>query len=213
MDVMVEEPNVALPVGTIAGAQLAAVLKSPDPGLATQIASCARVVAAAQQITEKRAQTRNHCGLSESVRSGRTAFAIPNAMNKSAPASKLPPSTRRRSTAARCHHERRRPASAGSPCRETDLNSVRRCSRVTRYEMAASPYISKGSKRLLSRRLQAAEGAISGVFCPELHFYHLLFGCKLGAGAPGRRRGEVASPSPPRVRVSWRASEDLEPGS
>ena len=32
----------AVPVGTVAGLQLAAVLKSPEPGLASQVASCAR---------------------------------------------------------------------------------------------------------------------------------------------------------------------------
>src|SRR5258708_32827327 len=37
----------AVPVGTVAGVQLAAVLKFPEPGLTSQVASCARAGMAA----------------------------------------------------------------------------------------------------------------------------------------------------------------------
>ena len=40
--VVVDVPKKAVPVGTAAGVQLAAVLKSPLPGAASQVASCAR---------------------------------------------------------------------------------------------------------------------------------------------------------------------------
>ena len=41
--VVLDVPKEAVPVGTVvAGLQLAAVLKSPEPGLASQVASCAR---------------------------------------------------------------------------------------------------------------------------------------------------------------------------
>jgi hypothetical protein len=36
-----DEPKKAVPVGTVAGVQFDAVLKSPEPGLAFQFASCA----------------------------------------------------------------------------------------------------------------------------------------------------------------------------
>ena len=38
---MPDVPKKAVPVGTVAGVQLAPVLKSPEPGLASQVASCA----------------------------------------------------------------------------------------------------------------------------------------------------------------------------
>ena len=38
MVVVFDAPNVAVPVGTAAGVQLAAVLKSPDPGVRSQVA-------------------------------------------------------------------------------------------------------------------------------------------------------------------------------
>jgi hypothetical protein len=41
MVVVFDAPNVAVPVGTVVGAQLAAVFQSPDPGLRSQVASCA----------------------------------------------------------------------------------------------------------------------------------------------------------------------------
>jgi hypothetical protein len=41
MVVVFDAPNVAVPVGTVAGDQLAAVSKSPDPGLWSQVAFCA----------------------------------------------------------------------------------------------------------------------------------------------------------------------------
>ena len=37
----VDALKVAVPVGTVAGVQLALVLKSPEPGLASQVAFCA----------------------------------------------------------------------------------------------------------------------------------------------------------------------------
>src|SRR4051812_18419519 len=40
-DVVPEAPNDAMPVGTVAGTQLASVLKSPDPGASFHVASCA----------------------------------------------------------------------------------------------------------------------------------------------------------------------------
>ena len=40
MVVVFDPPNVAVPVGTAAGVQFAAVLKSPDPGLRSQVAFC-----------------------------------------------------------------------------------------------------------------------------------------------------------------------------
>ena len=40
--VVLDTPKKAVPVGTVAGVQLAAVLKSPEPGLSSQVASCAR---------------------------------------------------------------------------------------------------------------------------------------------------------------------------
>jgi hypothetical protein len=36
--VVLEKPKLAVPVGTAAGLQFAAVLKSPEPGLASQVA-------------------------------------------------------------------------------------------------------------------------------------------------------------------------------
>jgi hypothetical protein len=39
--VVFEAPNVAVPFGTAAGAQFAAVSKSPDPGLRSHVAFCA----------------------------------------------------------------------------------------------------------------------------------------------------------------------------
>ena len=39
--VVLERPKLAVAVGTVAGFQLAAVLKSPEPGLASQVAFCA----------------------------------------------------------------------------------------------------------------------------------------------------------------------------
>jgi hypothetical protein len=41
MVVVFDAANVAVPVGTVAGDQLAAVSKSPDPGLRIQVAFCA----------------------------------------------------------------------------------------------------------------------------------------------------------------------------
>ena len=41
MVVVFDAPNVAVPVGTVAGAQLAAVFQSLDPGLKSQLAFCA----------------------------------------------------------------------------------------------------------------------------------------------------------------------------
>jgi hypothetical protein len=38
---MVEGPKNAVPVGTVAGVQLPAVLKSPEPGVVDQVASWA----------------------------------------------------------------------------------------------------------------------------------------------------------------------------
>ena len=40
--VALEKPKVAVPIGTAAGFQFAAVLKTPEPGLTSQVASCAR---------------------------------------------------------------------------------------------------------------------------------------------------------------------------
>jgi len=48
--VMLEAPKKAVPVGTVPEAQLAAVLKSPVPGLASQVASCARAGSAAGSV-------------------------------------------------------------------------------------------------------------------------------------------------------------------
>jgi hypothetical protein len=42
--VVFDAPKDAVPVGTVAGAQLAAELKIPDPGLRSQVASCARAI-------------------------------------------------------------------------------------------------------------------------------------------------------------------------
>ncbi|OKO84728.1 hypothetical protein AC629_20685 [Bradyrhizobium sp. NAS80.1] len=41
--VVLDVPKKAVPVGTVAGLQLAAALKSAEPGLASQVASCACV--------------------------------------------------------------------------------------------------------------------------------------------------------------------------
>ena len=45
--VMLDAPKDAVPIGTVAGVQLAAVLKSPVPGVGSQVASCARAETAA----------------------------------------------------------------------------------------------------------------------------------------------------------------------
>ena len=45
---MVELPKIETPVGTVVGVQFAAVLKSPEAGLASHVASCANAGAARQ---------------------------------------------------------------------------------------------------------------------------------------------------------------------
>jgi hypothetical protein len=40
MDIVFDAPNMAVPVGTVAGTQLAASFQFPDPGLRRQVASC-----------------------------------------------------------------------------------------------------------------------------------------------------------------------------
>jgi hypothetical protein len=45
-DVTVDPPKLAMPVGTVAGVQFPAVLKSGEPGIAFQVASCAAAGAA-----------------------------------------------------------------------------------------------------------------------------------------------------------------------
>src|SRR6516165_9183855 len=49
--VVFDGPKNAVPVGTVAGVQLAAVLKFPEPGLTSQVASCARAGNAASNAT------------------------------------------------------------------------------------------------------------------------------------------------------------------
>ena len=49
--VVLDVPKNAVPVGTIAGFQLVAVLKSPDVGLGSQVASCALAVPGANAVT------------------------------------------------------------------------------------------------------------------------------------------------------------------
>ena len=49
--VMVDAPKNAVPVGTVAGVQLPAVLKSELPGVVDQVASCARAGMAASNAT------------------------------------------------------------------------------------------------------------------------------------------------------------------
>jgi hypothetical protein len=51
IEVVFDAPKNAVPVGTVAGVQLAAVLKSPELGLASQVASCARAGDAASNAT------------------------------------------------------------------------------------------------------------------------------------------------------------------
>jgi hypothetical protein len=47
--VVVDVPKNAVPVGTVAGVQLVAVLKLPEPGLSSHVASCACADAAASK--------------------------------------------------------------------------------------------------------------------------------------------------------------------
>lgn len=56
--VVVDGPKLAVPVGTVPVDQLAAVLRSLEPGLASQVASCARAVFAAWQATHINTATR-----------------------------------------------------------------------------------------------------------------------------------------------------------
>ena len=49
--VVLDVPKNAVPVGTVAGFQLAAVLKSPDAGLSSQVASCALAAPGANAVT------------------------------------------------------------------------------------------------------------------------------------------------------------------
>jgi len=51
IEVVFDAPKNAVPVGTVAGVQLAAVLKSPELGLAFHVASCARAGNAASNAT------------------------------------------------------------------------------------------------------------------------------------------------------------------
>ena len=49
--VVLDVPKDAVPVGTVPVPQLAPVLKSPEPGLASQVASCAAAGSAAASVT------------------------------------------------------------------------------------------------------------------------------------------------------------------
>ena len=49
--VVFDAPKIAVPVGTTAGFQLVAVLKVPEPGLSSQVASCARAGIAVSNAT------------------------------------------------------------------------------------------------------------------------------------------------------------------
>src|SRR5258708_7382081 len=55
--VVLERPKDAVPAGTVAGVQLAAVLKLPEPGAASQVASCASAGAATTHSAENASKT------------------------------------------------------------------------------------------------------------------------------------------------------------
>jgi hypothetical protein len=55
--VVFEVPKVAVPPGTMAGDQFVAVFQSPDPGLASHVASCPLAVTAPSETTASRSNT------------------------------------------------------------------------------------------------------------------------------------------------------------
>jgi hypothetical protein len=87
--------KVAVPVGTVAGFQLAALLKLPDPGLSCQVASCARAETAAINAEEASSAART-----ERDRPHRLAqtngSVLPSRFGGSPTPTRLPPASGRR---------------------------------------------------------------------------------------------------------------------